>query len=968
MENPLTQPNSGFRPGQLGALHAVLSHFSVYDDPAIVSLPTGYGKTAVIMALPFILKAKRLLVVEPSDALRKQTTSHFKELSTLRKLSVAPDTAKNPSTHSQNGTITTADEWKSLAGYDVVVSTPQSSSPLVSPGANPDLFDLIVFDEAHHAPADTWAAYLGHFPDARFVFLTATPFRRDRKPIPGRIAYHYPVLRASRENAFGKVLFKPANPKDDQNEDEIDKAVAVAAFDQLRADNESGYDHRIFARAASIPKAKTIKKFYDDIGCDMAVVASHIVKSTQDKIETRLVQGDIHGIICVDMFGEGYDFPKFKIAALHAPHKSLVPTLQFIGRFARTNDEKTGNATLIAPLSRIKDANEKLFQEGIDIAELIDEAAVSAISAEAANREILEVLKPRFLTDSDYEAVTPLLLQLYAHARVFSCGKKPDFTLFTDTIAKRLMVKKKWMSDDESICMLLTADHSPPNWATSDTIANLRHDAFLLAYNEATKLCYIGSTRRTDKLYWSLMDTVCPGRHRPLSYEAIRRVLTGLDDLRFYNVGLKNTAVNSQAESYRILAGPRAEHALTSGDARAYVQGHFFGSGTGENARETIGASSGSRVWSNKRLTVSAYIDWVSELNRRLNSDQTISPSRLDIVQHSQELKTIPERIIGASWNKIAYRYAPRIRYRNVSANPDWSYRQITDFELDGFSTSSDKHSLNFNVTGEDQSFEVVFSLRDGEMFNIMAKDWEVEVLSGIDDWTELAAWLAINPPVFFSVDKSSFQGVNKMSPPSNTIHRLVEGSTQVITWGDTDITVEFDRSKASGRPTVQDFIREMLLNDQEAKIVLFDHRTGEAADFIAISIQPDEIVNVSLYHCKGAGGVQPGKRVGDVYEVAGQMLKSVAYCDSGNLFRHVQHRINPDRHKTPSSFIKGDMNSFEEIITNTNPNNLRFSVFGVQPGISESAIDDSFADLMAFGVDYLTHGGAAQACWLISK
>lgn len=37
-------PNLGFRPGQLGALHAVLAHASIHDDPATVCLPTGYGK------------------------------------------------------------------------------------------------------------------------------------------------------------------------------------------------------------------------------------------------------------------------------------------------------------------------------------------------------------------------------------------------------------------------------------------------------------------------------------------------------------------------------------------------------------------------------------------------------------------------------------------------------------------------------------------------------------------------------------------------------------------------------------------------------------------------------------------------------------------------------------------------------------------------------------------------------------
>ncbi len=87
---PISSPNSGFRPGQLGALHSVAAHFSVYDEPAIVSLPTGYGKTAVIMALPFLLGSNRVLVVEPTDVLRRQTSAHFGELSTLRKLKVLP--------------------------------------------------------------------------------------------------------------------------------------------------------------------------------------------------------------------------------------------------------------------------------------------------------------------------------------------------------------------------------------------------------------------------------------------------------------------------------------------------------------------------------------------------------------------------------------------------------------------------------------------------------------------------------------------------------------------------------------------------------------------------------------------------------------------------------------------------------------------------------------------------------------
>ncbi|WP_038610339.1 hypothetical protein [Pseudomonas alkylphenolica] len=42
-------PNQGFRAGQLGVMHAAMAHYSVDTDPAIICLPTGYGKTSVVI-------------------------------------------------------------------------------------------------------------------------------------------------------------------------------------------------------------------------------------------------------------------------------------------------------------------------------------------------------------------------------------------------------------------------------------------------------------------------------------------------------------------------------------------------------------------------------------------------------------------------------------------------------------------------------------------------------------------------------------------------------------------------------------------------------------------------------------------------------------------------------------------------------------------------------------------------------
>ena len=210
---PVELPNTGFRPGQLGALHSLLAHFSVHDEPALVSLPTGYGKTAVMMAAPFLLRARRVLIVAPTDALRRQTASHFKELSTLRKLNVLGSDVPLPRVLSQTGKPRTAADWSTFENYDVIVSTPQSVSPTGASLPPEALYDLILFDEAHHVPAASWSEILTHHKGARAVFLTATPFRRDRKTIPGRIAYWYPVLRlAMTETTTRSIMLSLARP------------------------------------------------------------------------------------------------------------------------------------------------------------------------------------------------------------------------------------------------------------------------------------------------------------------------------------------------------------------------------------------------------------------------------------------------------------------------------------------------------------------------------------------------------------------------------------------------------------------------------------------------------------------------------------------------------------------------------------------------------------------------------------
>ena len=69
-------------------------------------------------------------------------------------------------------------------------------------------------------------------------------------------------------------------------------------------------------------------------------------------------------------------------------------------------------------------------------------------------------------------------------------------------------------------------------------------------------------------------------------------------------------------------------------------------------------------------------------------------------------------------------------------------------------------------------------------------------------------------------------------------------------------------------------------MNVDDNTVVFWDHGSGEAADFIVLRPVADGGVSVILYHCKSAGGAEPGNRVGDVYEVCAQAVKSIIWCD----------------------------------------------------------------------------------------
>ena len=221
-----------WRRAQQGALAGLIAHWAVHGTaPALLSLPTGAGKSAIATALPYLSSAQRVLVLVPSTQLRSQMVDAFRARKSLLRHVGAIGNARTPRVTAVSDRNP---DWSVLADYDVVVAIPASLSPAYAAEPPPNaFFDLVIVDEAHHAPAPTWQLILDYHPEARRVLLTATPKRRDGKRVPGEIAFHYPLGLAISDGTYQPVKAELVQVDEGGDREACDRAVASRAMEIL---------------------------------------------------------------------------------------------------------------------------------------------------------------------------------------------------------------------------------------------------------------------------------------------------------------------------------------------------------------------------------------------------------------------------------------------------------------------------------------------------------------------------------------------------------------------------------------------------------------------------------------------------------------------------------------------------------------------------------------------------------------
>lgn len=929
----------GLRTPQVGAIHALLGYWTTDPRvPATIVMPTGTGKTDTMVTAMVATRIERLLVVVPSDALRDQLAAKFASLGVLPTLDLVPESAAMPVVGKLFGRLDDIADADALADIcNVVISTPNALTNTSDEVRSAFLsrFTHLFIDEAHHVSARTWRTIRDGFAPKPVVQFTATPHRSDGQHLGGSLIYAFPLREAQRQGYFSKIRFASVlelvNP---------DVAVAKRAIAALRADLEAGLDHLVMARANTVIRAQAVLAIYEAEAADLGPVLVHsgTKKADTESALTSLASRESRILVCVDMFGEGFDLPQLKIAAMHDQHRSLGITLQFVGRFARSGGATMGSATVVAARSEVRhnDALRRLYAEDADWNLIIEDLTARAVEEQ---QEIDEFTKAfGSLPDAiSIHSITPALstvvykpTTLTWHPQGASEFVPPD----------RLITYPIPTNERDHVLWYVTASRSEPRWGMVDNVDAIEYDLFIVYWDEKHGLLYIHSSDNSS-VHEKLAAAVT-GQHgiAPLSGEEVFRVFHEVQRLTPNNVGLLDT--RNRSRRYTSHHGSDVTEAFPAVEAQTKTQTHIAGTGFLNGAQYSIAASLKGRVWSHR--TANGLKQWTEWCD-------VVGPKIIDPAISVDEIMSgfIRPVTLGA-WP------ADRIVLDLELSTALGDVLEPADVTVDGVSVQFADVSL---VVGErtapsDLSFTVQSPLwRVQYLMRLTASGLTVHAADPAQEVgivrtrkTQPFSELANRFGIRVLLDKDAvIEPPGLLLQPSREVPPFEASRLTPLDWSGVNIRKE---SWGEGRDpnTVQGRVMARVL-EGTWDVVLDDDGSGEVADIVALR-EVDGTLVVQLTHCKFSSENQPGARLADLYELSGQAQRSAGW--RRNTERMLQRLIRRERTRAASNrtgFVHGTIDDLQRLYERSEALRPRLDIVMAQPGLSKKHVKDNQLELL---------------------
>ena len=330
----------------------------------MMQMPTGTGKTVVLASLVKQYLNKSLELREKSlekrglnSKLNAISYRHCQVLIVAHRIELIEQIGEHLKQYGiEYGVIASGRKVKEtehviVASIQTLSSKLSSLSFLLSPS-------LVVIDEAHHALAKTYQMLWTEWPEARFLGLTATPYRMsgdgftdlfevmvESWSIKQFIAdgwlspYDYYSIRPdSEEQRWIDALKKRGADGDFQMKELRERLDVRPSIERLfGAFARFAFDKKGIVYAIDIAHAEHIAEFYRLQGVNAVAISSKTpAKERAEVIRTFKEENRIQILVSVDLFSEGFDCPDVEFIQMARPTLSLAKYMQMVGRGLRS--------------------------------------------------------------------------------------------------------------------------------------------------------------------------------------------------------------------------------------------------------------------------------------------------------------------------------------------------------------------------------------------------------------------------------------------------------------------------------------------------------------------------------------------------------------------------------------------------------------------------------------------------------
>ncbi|RYE14577.1 MAG: hypothetical protein EOP34_06210, partial [Rickettsiales bacterium] len=782
-----------------------------------------------------------------------------------------------------------------------------------------------------------------------------------------RLIYNYSLKQAYEDKLFSKINFIPVNTQLYTTPNDKNIAIAKKAAEIYQKRHHP--DHKIIIRTDRKTEANQLHEIYSEhTNLKLVVVHSKLSQKTIKQSINKLINGEIDGIICVDMMGEGYDFPALKIAAVHIPHKSLAITLQFVGRISRTNIEEGNVATVIAGEYEFKIESQQLYKQDTkdwsivlpdlhrakiqktedeqdffdSFEDLTEPESITQITSDEPIILEDDDLKPFFhakLYNISPSTINATANTLYNVNSLINLHEQIDFS-GTDAL-KNPIIRHHHVSNINDVAIYVVSELKQPNWYIgSDALSDIKNELFVIYFDKDNSILFVCSSIKDNELYEHialqyLTDNVV---HEMIPLPWLKRAMAGWRNTKMFNVGMKSRKAKGNSESYKQLLGSLAQKGVLPTDKYTYTRGHSFGGAYDSVLRKDVllGVSTSSKVWSLEDNKIKALVEWCKGVARKVgDSEMDNFDSPLSDLDCGKVVDAFPlEKIFVADWDASQYHKLTKI----VFIDQD---EEVVDISLVCSCSITILEQTSNEITlvisrGNVQS-KIVYMLRPKVHF-LYANDTlhKIAICTGAThgNTNYFLALLESNPINLFYEDLSKLIG--RVIFKFNTDNLVTISLQQIIThsWPSvvninkeyyTKDDIAHNISKKDQRLSIHDYIIDLAKKEFDA--VFYDHGSLEIADVIGFKNG-----KVQFYHCKKQNGSSPNCNIDDIYEVCGQAVKSVNWAHKKLLIKQIYERA--EENNSHIKIKKGTLQQIKDILDSFDNPIIPVEITIVQPGL----------------------------------